>query len=61
MGDPSSENVRLGFYFGDLIFVVRQSTAKTAKMGSLGNFRLYGIHVHIYLRTACVVLGNAVT
>ena len=38
-----SENVRLGFYFTDLIFVVCQSTAKTAKIGSLENFRLYGI------------------
>ena len=42
MGDPSRENVRLGFYFADLIFVVCQSTAKTAKIGSLKNFRLYG-------------------
>ena len=40
MGDPSSENVRLGFYFADLIFVVCQSTAK---IGSLKNFRLYGM------------------
>ena len=40
MGDPSSENVHLGFYFADLIFVVCQSTAK---IGSLENFRLYGI------------------
>ena len=49
MGDPSiynnySENVRLGFNFADLIFVVCQSTVKTAKIGSLENFRLYGIH-----------------
>ena len=44
MGDPSSENVRLGFYFTDLIFVVCQSTVKTAKIGSLENFRLYGIY-----------------
>ena len=36
--------VRLGFYFADLIFVDRQSTAKTAKIGSLENFRPYGIH-----------------
>ena len=36
-----SENVRLGFYFADLIFVVCQSTAKTAKIESLKNFRLY--------------------
>ena len=35
--------VRLGFYFADFIFVVCQSTAKTAKIGSLENFRLYGI------------------
>ena len=34
------ENVRLGFYFADLIFVVCQSTAT---IGSLENFRLYGI------------------
>ena len=43
MGDLSRENVRLGFYFADLIFVLCQSTAKTAKIGSLENFRLYGI------------------
>ena len=42
MGDPSRENVRLGFYFADLNFVVCQSIAKTAKIGSLENFRLYG-------------------
>ena len=42
MGDPSSENVRLGIYFMDLILMVCQSTAKTAKIGSLENFRLYG-------------------
>ena len=36
------ENLRLGFYFADLIFVVCQSTAKTAKIGSLENIRLYG-------------------
>ena len=34
MDVPSSENVRLGFYFADLIFVVCQSTAKTAEIGS---------------------------
>ena len=33
------ENVRLGFYFADLIFVVCQSTAT---IRSLENFRLYG-------------------
>ena len=27
-GYPGSENVRLGFYFADLIFVVCQSTEK---------------------------------
>ena len=37
-----SENVHSGFYFADLIFMVCQSTAKTAKIGSLKNFRLYG-------------------
>ena len=47
MDVPSSENVRLGFYFADLIFVVCQSTAKTAKIGSLENFRLYGIQVAV--------------
>ena len=36
-----SKNVRLGFYFADFIFVVCQSTAKTAKIRSLKNFRLY--------------------
>ena len=36
------ENVHLGF-FVDLIFMVCQSTAKTAKNGSLENFQLYGI------------------
>ena len=35
--------VRLGFYFVDLIFVDHQSTAKTVKIGSLENFRPYGI------------------
>ena len=49
MDVPSSENVRLGFYFADLIFVVCQSTAKTAKIGSLENFRLYGICVVTYV------------
>ena len=48
MGDPSSENVRLGFYFADLIFVVCQSTAKTAKIESLENVRLYGIVIKVY-------------
>ena len=43
MGNPGSENVRLSFYFADLIFVVCQSTTKTVKIGSLENFRLYGI------------------
>ena len=47
MGDPSSENVRLGFYFADLIFVVCQTTAKTAKIGSLENFRLYSTYIYI--------------
>ena len=37
------KNVHLGFYFADLIFVNGQSTAKTAKIGSLENFRPYGI------------------
>ena len=31
----------LAFYFVDLIFVDRQSTAKTMKIGSLENFRPY--------------------
>ena len=38
-----SEIVCGEFYFADLIFVVRESTSKTAKIGSLENFRLYGI------------------
>ena len=42
MDVPSSENVRSDFYFADLIFVVFQSSAKTAKIGSLENFRLHG-------------------
>ena len=37
--------MRLGFYFADLIFVVCQSTAK---IGSLENFRLYGIYTIIH-------------
>ena len=49
--DGRSENVRLGVYFADLIFVVCQSTAKTTKIGSLENFRLYGnmciVNVHL--------------
>ena len=40
MDVPSSENVCLAFYFADFIFAVCQSTAK---IGSLENFRLYGI------------------
>ena len=43
MDIPGSENVRLGFYFADLIFVICQSTAKPKKIGSLENIRLYGI------------------
>ena len=39
----SSENVHLGFYFVDLIFVVYQSTAK---IGSLENFWLDGISLY---------------
>ena len=35
-----SENMHLGFYFTDLIFVVCQSTAK---IGSLENFQLYSM------------------
>ena len=38
MDVPSSENVRLGYYFADLIFVVCQSTAK---IGSLEKSWLY--------------------
>ena len=45
MGYPSSENVRLGFYFADLIFVVCQSTAKTAKIGSLEISGYTAVHV----------------
>ena len=42
MGNPSSENVRLGIDFADLIFVVCQSTAK---IGSLEDFGLYGTYL----------------
>ena len=57
MGDPSRENVRLGFYFADLIFVVCQSTAKTAKIGSLENFRLYGrCFIYMYIHVPRVLL-----
>ena len=35
--------VRLGILFRDLIFVDRQSTTKTAKIGSLENFWPYGM------------------
>ena len=35
-----NELVHKEFYFADLIFVVFESTAKTAKIGSLENFRL---------------------
>ena len=38
----SHENLRIGFYFVGLIFVVYQSTVKTAKTGPLENFPLYG-------------------
>ena len=40
----------LGLYFADLIFVGRLSTAKTAKIGSLENFRLYGSHYNVMYR-----------
>ena len=33
-------------YFAGLIFVVCQSTAKTAKIGPLENFPLYGNRIH---------------
>ena len=36
------ENLRIGFYCAGLIFVVCQSTAKTAKIGPFENFPLYG-------------------
>ena len=56
MDIPSSENVHLGFYFADLIFVVFQSTAKTMKIGSLEN--LYGIfNVVSYIPVYCTCLG----
>ena len=45
----SSVNVRLGFCFADLIFVVCQSTAKTVKIGSLENFRLYTVYTITYI------------
>ena len=35
------ENLRIGFYFAGLIFVVCHSTAKTAKIGPLEIFPLY--------------------
>ena len=38
----------MDFYFADLIFVDCCSTAKTVKIGSLKNFRLYGIHSVMY-------------
>ena len=44
----------LAFYFADLIFVDRQSTAKTAKIGSLENFRPYGI------RTPFAIIGASI-
>ena len=62
MGNPSSENVRLGFYFTDLIFVVCQSTAKTAKIGTLENFRLYGsIQVHKCMQVHVVLITCRIT
>ena len=42
------ENVRLEFYFTYLIFVVCQSTMKTAKIGSLENFQLYSNILGMY-------------
>ena len=42
-----SENVRLGFYFADLIFVVCPSTMKTAKIGSIENFRLFYYYIGV--------------
>ena len=35
------------FYFTDLVFVDCCSTAKTTKIGSLKNFRLYSTSIHI--------------
>ena len=40
-----SSVVHLSFYFADLIFVVCQSTAKSAKIGSLESFRLYSNNI----------------
>ena len=39
------ENLRIGFYFVGLILMACQSTVKTAKIGPLENFTLYGIRV----------------
>lgn len=36
------ENLPIGFYFAGVIFVVCQSTMKTAIIGPLENFLLYG-------------------
>ena len=38
------KNLRIGFYFAGLIFMVCQSTAKATKIGPLKNFPLYGIN-----------------
>ena len=36
-------------YFVGLIFVVRRSSVKTAKIGPLENFLLYGIYIAIMI------------
>ena len=35
-------------YYVGLIFVLRQSSAKTAKIGPLENFPLYGTYMYMY-------------
>ena len=52
------ENLRIGFYFAGLIFVVCQSTAKTAKIGPLENFPLYGILVLCIMYTGISYWGD---
>ena len=49
---PNCACVRL-FYIVDLSFVVRLSSAKTAKIGSLENFRLCGIILLCYYGATC--------
>ena len=48
------ENLHADIYFVSLIFMVCQSTAKTAKIGPYENFPLCGIVSHIIYLFSCL-------